>query len=224
MLPMKDISEAAQILWNYHVLSMKVYKSDCILALGNSDIRTAEKAAELFMAGMGNHLITTGGFGRLTEKIFDKPEAQIFADVAVERGVPKEAILIEDESTNTFDNLRFTRQHLEQRAIVSESFIVVTKPYMERRAAAMFAKIWPDKKVVVSSPNLDFDDYPNENISRELTINMIVGDLQRIMIYGERGDIVKQNIPETVQAAYDYLVENGYNQQFIDVEKLPSPA
>jgi len=224
MLQVKDTNEAARIIWDYHVLNTKVSKSDCILALGNSDTRTAEKASELFLAGMGSHLITTGGFGRLTKKVFNKPEAQVFADIAMKLGVPREKILIEDNSTNTFDNLRFSREHLEELNIPAQSFIVVTKPYMVRRATAMFTKIWPDKTVVVTSPDLDFDNYPNEEISRELIINMIVGDLQRIMVYGERGDIVKQSIPETVRVAYDYLVKHGYDKQLIEANKLPDPV
>jgi uncharacterized SAM-binding protein YcdF (DUF218 family) len=37
----------------------------------------------------------------LLQGVFPKPEAQLFADVARRCGVPDEAILIEDKSTNT---------------------------------------------------------------------------------------------------------------------------
>ena len=106
---MDDIDSLAKILWNQNVLNQKVEKADCIIALGNSDIRTAQKAADLYLKGYGDLLITTGGYGRLTKDHFTKPEAQIFADEAIALGVPEDKIIIEDSSTNTFDNIRFTK-------------------------------------------------------------------------------------------------------------------
>jgi uncharacterized SAM-binding protein YcdF (DUF218 family) len=207
--------ELARIVWNYHVLNQKVEKSDCILALGNSDLRTAEKAANLFNQGYSTRLITTGGLGRLTQKLWHKPEATMFADVAIKLGVPEEKILIEDQSQNTFDNFDFTKNLLTKKNIQADSFIIVTKPYMERRAYAMAIKIWPDKKIIVTSPNLDFNDYPNEVVSKELTINMIVGDLQRIIYWGERDKLEKQEIPNNVMEAYTELLKRGYDKQII---------
>ena len=41
--------------------------------------------------------------------VFAKPEAQVFADVARSRNVPDDAILIEDQSTNTGGRLAWRR-------------------------------------------------------------------------------------------------------------------
>ena len=96
-----------------------------------------------------------------------------------------------------------------------ESFIVVQKPYMERRSYATFKKHWPDKKLLVTSPLLTFEAYPNDTISVEKLINMMVGDLQRIKLYPEKGFQVYQEIPDDVWEAYEELVSMGFNRQLV---------
>ncbi len=216
-------NEAAKILWDYQVLNQKPVKSDLILALGSSDIRTAIRAAELFNDGFGKLLVTTGSAGRLSKDSFAKPEATVFAEKAIKLGVSENKILQEKESSNTFDNLRLTHKHLDERDIKADSFLVVTKPYFERRAYAMLTHFWPNKEITITSPNLTYETYPNDIISGKLLINMLVGDLQRIMVYGRRGDLTRQSIPSGVMEAYELLLDKGYNKQMIDESTLPPP-
>ena len=220
---LKDMSidKAAKLLWDYQVLDHEPVRSDCIMALGSSDIRAATRAAELYNKGYGKWLITTGGVGRLSKDTFSKPEAEVFADEAIRLGVPADKIIQEKESPNSFDNLRFTRKHLEERDIEANSFLVVTKPYFERRAYARFTHSWPDKEVTMTSPHLDYETYPNENISKDLLINMLVGDLQRMIVYGGRGDITPQAVPAEVSEACDFLISKGFDEQIVDKSALP---
>jgi len=76
--------------------------------------------------------------------------------------VPRERILIEPNSTNTGENIKFTRQLLAEHDLQPESFIVVQKPYMERRSYATFRKMWPEKEVIVTSPQVSFGSYLEE--------------------------------------------------------------
>ena len=215
---MNKIDVLAKTLWNYNKLNQDIIPADCVVALGNSDIRTAQKAAQLYNNGFGNYLVTTGGYGRLTKYEFKKPEAQIFADEAISLGVPKEKIIIEDKSSNTFDNLRFTLQQLNKNNIKADSIILVTKPYMERRALAMASKIWTGKNINITSPDLSYENYPNKQISKTLLINMLVGDTQRIIKYGEAGDLVEQIVPDEVIFAMEELIKQGYSQQLINFD------
>jgi hypothetical protein len=41
-----------------------------VFALGSSDLRVGEYAAQLFLDGYGNYLATSGGFGRITKDRF----------------------------------------------------------------------------------------------------------------------------------------------------------
>ena len=98
--------------------------------------------------------------------MWSRSEAEIFADVAAERGVPRERILIESRSTNTGENVVFTRQLLAEKGVTPRRAIAVQKPYMERRTLATFAARWPELEVLVTSPQLDFDAYPASGIRR----------------------------------------------------------
>src|SRR5215210_4287450 len=94
-----SIDELAQTVWDYHHLNHKLEKADLILALGSNDLRVAEHAAELYLQGYAPLLMFSGNVGALTRGRFAKSEAETFAEIAVEKGVPREAILIEPEST-----------------------------------------------------------------------------------------------------------------------------
>ena len=219
---MNNAIRLAKVLWNYNVLNKEVTRADCIIALGNSDIRTAQTAAGLMIRQCGDFLVTTGGFGRLTKDLFTKPEAQLFADEARKYGIPNEKIVTEDMSTNTFDNFRFTRKILTDKGLIPGSILIVTKPYMERRALMTAQATWPEVEATVTSPPLEFDDYANEHISVELLINMLVGDTQRLMIFSDSGYIPKQEFPEEVVKAYDELIKLGYSKQIIPSENIPN--
>ena len=205
----------AQIIWDYHHVNHEVEKSECILVLGSHDTRVAQRGAELWLQGWAPLLIFSGGLGRLTEGMWTETEADKFARIAISMGVPEKFILIENKSTNTGENILFTQFLLKKHGLDPQSFIVVQKPYMERRSFATFKKHWPNKKLMVTSPQIAFADYATEEISLDRVIHIMNGDLQRIHLYADKGFQIPQDIPEPVWAAYEQLVAMGYNEQLI---------
>ena len=205
----------AKKLWNYHQLHHSLEKCDCILVLGSMDTRTADRGADIYLQGYAPIIIFSGGQGKLTKDLWQGTEADLFATIALDKGVPREAIFIENKSTNTGENILFTQQLLQEKNLHLDSFIVVQKPYMERRSYATFKKHWPDKKLLVTSPPLTFEEYPNNDISVEKLINMMVGDLQRIKLYPEKGFQVYQEIPGDVWEAFERLVTLGFDKQLM---------
>ena len=210
-----EIFSLAKKLWDYHHTNQLPEKSDCILALGSHDLRVAERAADLYLEGFAPLLIMSGGLGNFTKDMWTEKEADKFAAVAVKKEVPENAILIENKSTNTGENILFTQKLLEEKGLNPQSFIVVQKPYMERRSYATFKKHWPHKTLVVTSPQISFEEYPTEEISMEKVINIMVGDLQRIKIYPEKGFQIYQEIPAEVWKAYERLVALGFDKHLI---------
>lgn len=207
--------ELAKKLWDYHHVNQLLEKSDCILVLGSHDLRVAERGAELYLKKWAPVIIFSGGLGNLTKGIWGEAEADKFAAVAQKMGVPKEVILIENKSTNTGENILFTQQLLKEKGLDPQSFIVIQKPYMERRSYATFKKYWPNKRLVVTSPQISFEQYPNNEIPLEKVINIMVGDLQRIKIYPEEEFQIFQEIPTDVWEAYEQLVELGYDKHLV---------
>lgn len=204
-----------RILWDYHLMHHTITKADCILTLGSHDLRVADRAAELYRQGFAPLLIFSGGLGNFTQGMWTEPEADKFARIAMDHGVPADAILIENKSTNTGENIQYTQALLQANNIDPASFIVVQKPYMERRSYATFKKHWPQKEVMITSPLISFDDYPNDEIPLERVINIMVGDLQRIKHYPAKGFQIHQDIPDHVWQALERLVEKGYDQHLM---------
>jgi uncharacterized SAM-binding protein YcdF (DUF218 family) len=214
------IHALAKKIWQYHQMKHQLEKADVILVLCSHDKKVAERGAQLFLDGWAPLLIFAGGLGSITKGIWSEPEADQFAEVAIGMGVPSEKILIENSSTNTSENILFTKRLLAEKQIDPQKFILVQKPYMERRSFATFRKVWPEKEAIVTSPQVSFDEYleryANKELSKHDVISIMVGDLQRIKVYSEKGFLIHQEIPHDVWSAYEELVKAGYNQRLVD--------
>jgi hypothetical protein len=86
---------------------------------------------------------------------------------------------------------------------------------MERRTLATFGQRWPEVEVIVTSPQISFDDYPRPDISRDDVIHIMLGDLQRLTVYGEKGWSARQEIPADVGAAFERLVKAGFTRRLL---------
>ena len=124
----------AERIWHYHQLNHELSAADVILVLCSHDTTVAERGAQLFLDGWAPLLMFSGGLGSITRRLWQEPEADQFARIAVKMGVPPEKILTENRSTNTGENVLFTRRLLDERHIDPQKFILVQKPYMERRS------------------------------------------------------------------------------------------
>jgi uncharacterized SAM-binding protein YcdF (DUF218 family) len=216
MSPSPRVDDDARTLWEYHHVQHTIEPAEVIVVLGSHDTRVAERGAELHLEGFAPLIVFSGNAGTVTRGMWDRPEAEVFAEVARERGVPPDHILIEPRATNTGENVVFTRQLLAERGPLPRTVLAVQKPYMERRTLATFAAQWPELDVRVTSPQIDFDDYPTAQVTREDVIHIMVGDFQRLLVYAERGWQTPQEVPNEVRAAFERLVAAGYTRHLID--------
>jgi len=216
-----NIHTLAEKIWHYHKMNHQLGKADAILVLCSHDKRVAERGAQLFLEGWAPLLIFSGGLGALTRGMWSEPEADQFAKIALSMGVPEEKMLVENRSTNTGENVLFTRRVLGEKKSNPERFILLQKPYMERRSYATFRMLWPEKESLVTSPQISFDEYleryTNPELSSDDVISIMVGDLQRIKVYPEKGFQIYQEIPDDVWAAYEELIRVGYDKHLIKI-------
>lgn len=203
-------AQLAQVLWDYHRLGQPLQKAECMIVLGNDDLRTAEYAAELFLQGYAELVVTTGQAGRHSSHFLPLSEAEKFTEVMVAKGVDCDKILLENRALNTGENIVFTKQLLEQHQRVPASFLVVTKPYMERRALATFEKVWPGQALIISSVPLTFQQYLNEEHTFERVVNAMVGYVHRMDDYPALGFQIPQEIPTEVWMACRKLEALGF--------------
>ena len=195
-------------------LNQPLAPADCILVFGSHDPRVAKYGAKLFLRKLAPLILFSGKRGGLTET-WRETEAEKFAEIAVRAGVPRGKILIEKEATNSGENVLFTKKLLEKRELNPGNFIVVQKPYMERRTWATFKKVWPRKKIILTSPPISFEDYPNRSISKRDVIAIMLSDLQKIALYPQKGFQNRQRIPQKVLDCYRRLVDLGFRDHLV---------
>jgi uncharacterized SAM-binding protein YcdF (DUF218 family) len=205
----------AMLVWDYHQMHHPLHPCDVAIGLGSHDLGVAAFAAELYRAGMFPLVVFTGGNSPTTAARFPRGEAVHFREHALELGVPEHAILLEPNAGNTGDNIVFSRQTLTGAGISPASVLLVSKPYMERRAFATCRKLWPEVEVVCASQPLEFDDYLKSIGDERLVVDMLVGDLQRVIEYPRLGFAVEQDLPEDVHAAYDSLLAAGFDSRLL---------
>lgn len=213
------LSDKAKVLWDYLQMGHTLIVSDVIIVAGSHDTRVARRGAELYLEGYAPLILFSGGLGKLTRNLWSRAEAIVFSEIATSMGVPEEAVLIEDKSSNTGENVLFSKKLIEDRGIGIKRIIAVNKPYMERRMYSTFKRLWPDADIIAASPQIGFEEYmeiySKGELSKDEIISIMVGDLQRIKLYPSIGYQIPQEIPDVVWKAFEELVKMGYTKHLI---------
>ena len=103
-----------------------------------------QHAVDLYKQGEAAHLILSSGY------VYSFPEAEVMRMLAVEQGVPADAILVERQSTNTYQNVSYVYDLLRRRGW--GSVLLVSSPYHMRRALLVWHKVAPAVRVVPAPP------------------------------------------------------------------------
>jgi len=206
----KNHIRLAQKIWDYHHMNHTLKKCNCILVFGSHDERVAKRWAELFLEWYAPYILFSWWKWRLTEDR-DISEADKFAKIARNMWVPESSIIIENKSTNSEENVKFSMNLLQEQWIETNSLLVIHKPYMERRAFATFKKHFPDQHLIISSQECWINDYISDIITIESLINLIVWDLHRIIVYPKKWFQIEQDVPKDVIEAMNLLIDYWYN-------------
>lgn len=202
----------AKTLYEFHSeAACAPTRADIILAAGSHDLRVPEYAARLFLEGAAPTVICSGGFGKITDGLWSVPEGDVFAGRCIACGVPEKHILVEREAKNTGENFTLSKKLCLNAGLHPETGIIVCKPYMAKRAWATGSKQWPEVRWQVRFPEIPFEEYCADGESLEREINLMTGDLQRLILYAEKGFQVPVDVPERIWNAYERLVDDGYD-------------
>jgi uncharacterized SAM-binding protein YcdF (DUF218 family) len=206
------LHRSIDILWNFMSMGHKVTSSDCIFVLCSNDTRVAEYAAELYLQKVAPYIVFSGGVGRFTEGSFERSEAETFASIARDCGVPEADIIIEKHATNTGENVRFTYDLLTKRGLSPKRLTLVQKPFMEKRTYATFSKQWPEQaaEIRVTSQWQSWVDYFNEELPLDMVLGALVADFERVKTYPDQGFQIEMPIPDDVDQAYQALKKLGF--------------
>jgi len=109
-------------------------QSDVVVALGGGSER-AVHAAELCLNGLAPRIIMTG-CGSSAGKM---------AQLASDKGVAPQDIIIEGKARSTYENALFSREIILMEGC--RSAIIVTSPYHTRRTKLVFDRVFKDTNV-----------------------------------------------------------------------------
>ncbi len=125
----------------------RLIQADVAIVFGMNDPgRPVDRAAELFHSGMIRRLVFTGGYNKRLERA----EADVMATLAAARGIPADAILIEDRALNTDENIEFSYRLLMERlrSDIVGSIMLLTIRYHLRRACIAARRHFPAKTAI----------------------------------------------------------------------------
>ncbi len=219
MLDRIEEDKLAKIIWEYHHVYHPLAPADVILCFTSFDLSVAEYAAQLYLRGFVPFILISGknASDGLQKTNWGMTEAEKFAEVMMENGVPGDKIVLEKEAQNSGENVRFSYELLKRMGKIPRKIILTQKPTMERRAFATFKKHWPQKEyeLMVTSPPFSYEQYVGPTVDRVSIINIMVGDLQRIKIYPDMGFQIPQEIPPAVWDAHEKLVAAGFDRHLV---------
>nr|WP_206325435.1 MULTISPECIES: YdcF family protein [unclassified Streptomyces] len=182
------------------------------VGLGSHDLGVADVMAGLYRQGLVPLVVFTGATSPTTRERMPRGEAVHYRERAVELGVPGGAILVEPRARNTGENMRFSRELLAERGVAVDSVLLVSKPYEERRAYATARKVWPGVEFVCASVPMELPEYADSIGDPRLVLDMLVGAVQRLMVYPAHGFMVEMDVPGPVVAACERLRERGFTR------------
>ena len=91
---------------------------------------------------LGDHpdltIVVSGGQGSDEHQ----SEAQCMYDYLTEHGVDGDQILLEDQSHNTWENIRFTQELLEQEGVDASQVVVVSNGFHLTRVRMLWGRVW----------------------------------------------------------------------------------
>lgn len=161
--------------------------ADLIIVFGGKRPERAEKAAELWKAGYAPRVLVTGGDKRGT----GKPEAEELKQKMIELGVPAEAVITEDRSLGTLENV------MKSLELVGETIgwtnmtavILVSAPVHMRRVKQVLARHIPRDVKIYCCPD-DRTDMTRDNWwTTEEGRNLVFRELEKVRTYALQGQL-----------------------------------
>lgn len=211
--------------------------ADLLIIFGNDDIRTIERAAQVYNDGLANNVAACGGTkGRLHKDLVKHiretkynisgdlnllSEAEIIKQVLVVNGVPEDKIILEERSAHTRQNVDELKAVLHKRGVQKFTAILIQKPLQQMRARLTFEKGFEEEIEAGDVRYISYAAYLPyiTEMSREELAKSIVlckEEFGKFEEYGPRGkDHMKEvRVPDEIRDAYTYFFERGISLTF----------
>ena len=172
---------------DYIFLESKSQKTDLALVFGTRHQEAINKVFELYCKELVSQILVSGGINRVTRE----NEAEKMSNKLIQLGVKKDNIILENKSTNSLENVLFSKQIIDENIGFDKikKIIAVVKHYHSRRALMTLKKHFPKsiKLIPVTYKIYGFtkDNWFNSKIGKE----KVLSEWNKIQEYLVKGDI-----------------------------------
>ena len=160
---------AASQAGRFLVISQTPVRSDVILVFAGDAGERMEKAIALYEQDYADKIVVSGGpvYMQITE-------ARLMYDHALNRGIPPEDVIMEEEAQNTLQNALFCRKIMEEHDF--QSALVVSSEYHMFRVKAVCEQAFKGSSMelvycAAEDPNYDPEHWWANNKSLLWTVN-----------------------------------------------------
>ena len=183
-----NIVSTTQAISNFLFLPANPEKSDLIFVFGHSYLPTMDEVKKLYDRGFASRIMIAGySKGKMKER-----EADRFFRRGVELGIPESAFILERESTNTKENIRFSLPILEKSLGLGQikKILFVCKTFHTRRVFMTARNFLPKHIKFCFYPVVDDRDIRPDNWWRKpVARQRVLEELKRIGEYSLQGDL-----------------------------------
>ena len=154
--------------------------------------RRTQQGVDLYRAGYVARLLVTGG-GVLAHTC---PEARRMAQIARKLGVPDSDLLIEDRSSNTFENVQFSTSVLQEAQLFDtlSTVILVSSEWHMHRVLLTTQKYFPESIRMVCCPTREGCNRDNWT-QAETCRKEVAGEALLLETFLETGALSKSTSP-----------------------------
>ncbi len=207
----KEVFSTNKKLFDYLYLKQDPKKADAVIGFGHFDMKIPARCAELYEMGLAEKIIFTGGIGAGTADL-GSAEADTFLAYLQKHypHIKKDNILIENQSTNTGENLRYSIAKVkEEKADWSEklmkgTLLLVANPFRQRRVFLTTAQILPHANLINCPPNSSYEEELVLFKTKQQNLNeQLPGEIKRIIEYPKKGWIKEEKVPQDILKLID---------------------
>jgi uncharacterized SAM-binding protein YcdF (DUF218 family) len=201
--------ENAGTVFSYLSMRDPEKKADIIVGFGHFDMNIPRQCGALYKKGLAGKILFTGGRGAGTADLegtegaaFRKELMRVYPDI------PEDAVIVEDDSTNTGENVRFSEALLKARdpffcfSNGIKSAIAVANPYRQRRVFLTLKKLYHYVEVVNLPPEASLQGEMLSYAGKgQDYIRLLTDEVGRLIRYPLLGYISYEPVPLIVKRA-----------------------
>jgi uncharacterized SAM-binding protein YcdF (DUF218 family) len=204
------LRDAKELFEYLYVRDVDCQHADLIIGFGHFDLKIPRQCAYLYGRSAAPKILFSGGRGSGSADLEDA-EAVAFSSVLLAEfpKIPSSDVIVESNSKNTGENITMSAKVLKERDIGKNfesginSIIAVASPYRQRRVWRTFQLHLPKIKIFNMPPQTTFEqEVLLFNQNGEDFFQLLVGEVQRIISYPDKGFMASEELPVHVMNSY----------------------